>query len=264
MKSYRNLFPFRIGTTSFILPVKEENLLSNAGFLRDIFDMVQLLFFGREYLGEILTPGIMKGLRNIREESGLSYTVHLPSDLELLDPSPGSLGASIDVIERVMEETEGMGITGYVLHVDRLHHGVPRVACDRETIELFHGTMDAIGERLGARAAGILIENTTYDLAGFASPVLEGPCGVCMDLGHLLLHGHDPGRFLDVFGSRVGEVHLHGVEGGRNHRALARLDQATEALIAGFLHGGEAPVILEVYNLVDLVKTAACLEAIMG
>ncbi len=264
MKSYRNLFPFRIGTTSFILPVKEENLLSNARFLRDIFDIVQLLFFGREYLEEILNPSVMTGLRLLREESGLSFTVHLPSDLELLDPSPGSLGASIDVIERVMEETEGMGITGYVLHVDRLHHGVPRVTCDTETIELFHGAMDAIGERLGDRAAGILIENTTYDLAGFASPVLEGPCGVCMDLGHLLLHDHDPGRFLDAFGARVGEVHLHGVEGGRNHRALVRLDQGPEALVAGFLNGGDAPVILEVYNLVDLVKTATCLEAIMA
>ncbi len=264
MKSYKKQFPFKIGTTSFILPVKEDNLVSNVKFLRDSFDVIQLLFFGRAYLDEVMSPRILRDLGAIREESGVSYTVHLPSDLELLDPSPGLLAGSIDVIERIMEETASLGIEVYVLHVDRLVHASPKVEPDKESINLFHGVIEALEERLGSDVKKIFIENTTYDLTSFAFPLMNGHCGVCMDIGHLLLHRHDFWRFVEIFGPKVGQVHLHGVGGGHDHRALSGLDAVSEALIVGFLLDAAPEVILEVYNLVDLVKSAAYLERVLG
>lgn len=263
MKGYKKKFTFKIGTTSYILPVKEDNLVSNVGFLKDSFDIVQLLFFGREYLDEVMSPRIIRDLAAIREDAGLAYTVHLPSDLGLLDASDDSLRSSLDVLERVIDETAPLGVEGYVLHVDRLVNGAPRVEPDAVHRELYHRALDAIRARLGSAAANICIENTTYDLVFFSGIIMKSACNVCLDAGHLALHNQDPEKFIEVFGPRIRQVHLHGIAGGRDHQALTGLDAGTSGSISRFLHAFNGSVIIEVYNFLDLVKSAEYIESIL-
>ncbi len=97
MKDYRKAFPFSIGTTSYILPVEEDNLIRNAEFLSGKVDKVQLLFFGKNYLDEMLAPEIMTRLLEIKKDTGINYSVHLPLDLGFLDISPA---AGITVLSR--------------------------------------------------------------------------------------------------------------------------------------------------------------------
>ncbi len=52
MKDYRNIFPFKIGTSSFVLHVKKDNIIRNIEFLKDSFDKIQLLLFGKDYLDD--------------------------------------------------------------------------------------------------------------------------------------------------------------------------------------------------------------------
>ncbi len=260
MVSYKNRFPFKIGTTSYILPVKEDSVVANVDYLKDGFDLVQLLFFGREYLEEMMSPRIIKDLKAIKDESGLRYTVHLPSDLELLNPSEACMEESISVIEKIMAETEILDIDGYVLHVDRLVKGSPSVDLDREYFNLFHRALDAISARLANSAKNILIENTTYDLTFFSSLIMRSRCSVCMDAGHISLHGHDYGRFIELFHQKIRQVHLHGVSGGRDHQALTGLDVVSAGLFNHFLKDFAGSVILEVYNLKDLVKSGEYME----
>lgn len=264
MKSYKKRFPFKIGTTSYILPVKEESVVSNVSFLKDSFDMVQLLFFGREYLEEVMSRRIILDLGAIRNNTGLSYTVHLPSDLELLSASERSLGSSIDVIERICTETAPLGIEGYVLHVDRLERGIPSVGLDAAHAELFQRAIGAITDRLGPdAAANIYIENTTYDLVYFSRTILRNPCRVCCDAGHLMLHHHDLRRFVEIYGGKIAQAHLHGVDAGRDHQALTGADEIFSGGVARFLRKFSGSVIIEVYNLHDLVKSMEYIERIM-
>lgn len=260
MVSYKNRFPFRIGTTSYILPVKEESVVANVVYLKDSFDMVQLLFFGREYLDEVMSPHIVKELKAIKDESGLRYTVHLPSDLELLASSKESMMASIGVIERIMAETAILDVDGYVLHVDTLAKGSPSVDLDKDHFNLFHRAIDAITATLGSSAQNILIENTNYDLTFFSSLIVRSGCGVCMDAGHLALYNHDSGRFMEIFHQKIRQVHLHGVTGGRDHQALTGLDTVAEGFFSQFLRRFAGSVIIEVYNLKDLVKSGEYIE----
>ncbi len=260
MVSYKNRFPFKIGTTSYILPVKEESVVANVVYLKDSFDLVQLLFFGREYLDEVMSPDIIRDLKAIKDESGLRYTVHLPSDLELLNPSAASLEQSIDVIEKIFAETETLDVDGYVLHVDKLVKGSPSVELDRERFNLFHRALDAISARLANSAGNILIENTSYDLTFFSSLIVRSRCSVCMDAGHITLYNHDYGRFLEVFHQKIRQVHLHGVSGGRDHQALTGLDAVSAGLFGNFLKDFSGSVIIEVYNLKDLVKSGEYVE----
>jgi len=260
MVSYKNRFPFKIGTTSFILPVKEESVVANVVYLKDSFDLVQLLFFGREYLDEVMSPKIIRDLKAIKDESGLRYTVHLPSDLELLNPSAAAMDESIGVIEKIMAETEILDVDGYVLHVDRLVKGSPSVDLDREQFNLFHRALDALSVKLANSAMNIYIENTNYDLTFFGSLIMRSRCSVCMDAGHITLHGHDYGRFIEVFQRKIRQVHLHGVSGGRDHQALTGLVAVSSGLFNHFLKDYTGSVIIEVYNLKDLVKSGEFVE----
>lgn len=260
MVSYKNRFPFKIGTTSYILPVKEDSVVANVVYLKDSFDLVQLLFFGREYLDEVMSPRIIRDLKTVQDESGLRFTVHLPSDLELLNPSAASMEESIGVIEKIMAETEELNVDGYVIHVDRLVRGSPSVGLDREHFNLFHRALDTMSAKLANSARNILIENTNYDLTFFSSLIIRSRCSVCMDAGHITLYGHDYGRFIEVFHQKIRQVHLHGVSGGRDHQALTGLDVVSAGLFNSFLKDYTGSVIIEVYNLKDLVKSGEYME----
>lgn len=229
-------------------------------FLKDSFDMVQLLFFGRNYLDEVMSPRTIGNLKAVREETGLRYTIHLPADLDLLNPSEESMNGSIGVIERIMAETEPLDVDGYILHVDALEHGSPRVELSRDQLVFFQRSLDAITGRIGDAAGNILIENTTYDLTYFSGILMRSLFQVCMDAGHFVLHNHDAGRYMELFGPKIRQVHLHGVSGGRDHRVLTDLDTLSMRNVSPFLKKFTGSVIIEVYNLNDLIKSVEFLE----
>jgi hypothetical protein len=257
MESYKNKFPFKLGTTSYILPVKEDSLSANVRFLKDRVDLVQLLFMGREYLGEIMSPSIIVDLKTMREESGVSYTVHLPADLDLLNPSEEKIGKSVDVIENIMAETVPLNIEGYILHVDRFLNGAARADLDPGGYRNFRTALDIISGRMGADAKKIYIENTTYELLYFKDIILTSPFPVCMDAGHLFFLNQDFGLFVEAFGQRTGQIHLHGFIGGKDHKAVDTLQRGAVNKIVGFQKSYSCPLILEVFNLEDLERSAS-------
>jgi sugar phosphate isomerase/epimerase len=68
-----------------------------------------------------------------------------------------------------------------------------------------------------------------------------------MDIGHLLLHGHDVQPFIDRFAPRVSIIHLHGVDNGRDHLPLDRLPKPFEDTVMRVLSGFKGIVSLEVF-----------------
>ena len=263
MKSYKNAFPFPVGSPSYILPVREDNLLANVNFLKERLDLVQLLYFGRDHLDEVMSPRIIRGLRAFREDSGIAYTVHLPADLGLLNRQ-GSRGDAVDVIERVMDATAPLGVEGYVLHLDLFDACVKTPAPGTEERAPFRDSLAAIAARLGERASLVFIENIGYDLAAFGDLVLESPFPVCMDAGHLYLNGHDADAFLRLFGARIRQVHLHGVAGGRDHRPVSELELGYVKRMMDFAGAGRVPLIVEVYNEEDLAASMEFMEALIA
>jgi sugar phosphate isomerase/epimerase len=261
MEAYKDTFPFKLGTTSYILPVKEDNLLTNIRFLRDRFDLIQLLFMGREYLHEIMSPSIIKDLKAIRDESRVSFTVHLPADLDLLNSSEDKINASIDVIEHIMAETGPLNIEGYVLHVDRFVEGSARADLDQREYHNFRTTLDSISMRMGGEAKNIYIENTTYDLVYFKDILLASPFPICMDAGHLFFFGQDYDTFINIFSSRIRQIHLHGYRDGKDHKAITELEGSALHKIIDFQVNYSCPMILEVFNLDDLVQSAEYLKS---
>ncbi|MBN2160704.1 MAG: TIM barrel protein [Spirochaetes bacterium] len=257
MKSYKNRFPFAVGAPSYIIPVKADSVVANARFLAGFLDMVQLLLFGRDHLDEVMSPRIIRDLRKIGDDSGLRFTVHLPADLALLGASKEAALRSLDVIERILDATGVLGVEGYVLHVDS---GPERVELTQSWREEFSGVLGIMAERLGDAARDIYLENTSYDLMYFGDIVNDSPFPVCMDAGHLMFHGHDGERFMELFGSRIRQVHMHGVGGGKDHRAISAHDVRHLKFAGKLLMKMAGSLVIEVYNRGDLEQSLRGLE----
>ena len=81
---------------------------------------------------------------------------------------------------------------------------------------------------------------------------------VCLDTGHLLLSGGSIGRFLEEYGERIGEIHLHGVQDGHDHRGFGP-GEAWFAELVPFLRAFRGTLELEVFSMGEV---RAILEAL--
>ena len=54
---------------------------------------------------------------------------------------------------------------------------------------------------------------------------------LCLDIGHLLRYGHDPGEQLEAFLPKSAMVHLHGVNDGQDHLGLQHIPPQTWDII---------------------------------
>jgi sugar phosphate isomerase/epimerase len=168
------------------------------------------------------------------------------------------------VIERVMDATAPLAVQGYALHLDLFDACVKPPAPGAGQRGAFGEALAALAARLGERASSVYIENIGYDLALFGDLVLASPFPVCMDAGHLVHYGHDPGNFLAQFGARVRQVHLHGVADGRDHRPVAGLDPGYVKLVMEFARVNRVPLVVEVYSEADLAASLGFMEKLLA
>ena len=73
-------FPFRLGTSSYIIPA---DIIPNVEYLADKVDDVELVLFESDEISNIPDAGTVETLANLAARHGLSYTVHLPLDAPL-------------------------------------------------------------------------------------------------------------------------------------------------------------------------------------
>ena len=114
--------PFRIGTTSYIVP---DDLLGNARFLVDKVQDMQLVLFdlpgGPTNLPDAQT---VTALAALAAEHDFTYTVHLLSDLRWGDGEHSSLHQARQVIEL----TRNLQPWAYVLHLEGRDVRAPEIA----------------------------------------------------------------------------------------------------------------------------------------
>ena len=108
-------FPFRLGTTSYIIPA---DIVPNVHYLAGKVQDVQLVLFEvDDGPNNLPAPAQIAELRSLAQAHGMSYTVHLPLDLRLAeDGSPRHV--SLEKARRVIDCTRALEPWAYVLHLD--------------------------------------------------------------------------------------------------------------------------------------------------
>jgi sugar phosphate isomerase/epimerase len=258
-----NTYPFRLGTTSYIIPA---DILPNVQYLAGKVRDIELVLFevedgynnlpGREQIAQ---------LRSISADNDLTYTIHLPLDLRLADDgSPHH--ASLEKAQRVIDCTSDLDPYAYVLHLDG------KSVCCGATPAAMQVWQDQAIKSLkivGDWAGGVeklAVENIEGYPLDFYEPVLaQVAVSRTVDVGHLWLDNYDPVAYLRCALPRTRVIHVHGIA-VRDHKSLAHVSlDKLRAVLDELLRSNYCGVFtIEVFSEDDFLTSYAAIEKIMN
>jgi len=241
MGKIKGRYPWRIGATSFVIPAGIEE---NVSYLADKVDDIQLLYF--QSLSQCPMPQQVDVnlLQGLAQEHNLSYTVHLPIDIQPGSRAAGVRQQAVDEIVRLMEEIAPLRPLCHDLHLA----WQPELAME-QWLHNIDDFLSRLKKDLGRERAKVAIENIDYPFSYVRSLVLQHGFKLCADIGHGLFFGEEPDTlFADI--SQAVHIHYHGVRDGKDHQALGPEQQACSACLGEVLHADSygGVVTLEVYG----------------
>lgn len=264
-RSVKGCYPFRLGTTSFIYP---DHYVPNVRMLGPYFDEVELLMFESRWPDSLPTGETIDTLARISAETDLGYNIHLPTDVSLAGADVVERDRAVTVLGQFIRATAPLSPSAYALHLP-----FEGYTADPAGVERWQGAAaEGLGDLLktGVRRELLAVETLDYPF-GWAAPLVEAfGLSVCMDIGHLILHGIDPGAFFRRYRKNIRLIHLHGVrfsEGrnpgggaGQDHVGLDEMAPAHFPSIMEILKTFEGVVSLEVFSYRHLVPSLRVLE----
>lgn len=250
MSFFDHQFPFRVGTTSYIIP---DDILPNARYLAErVRDVELVLFELDDGQNNLPSPSVLDELRALSRDYDVTYTVHLPLDLRL-GADGDERHESLIKARRVIETTRVLDPWAYVLHLDgKEHRQDPQAEALRRWQDQSVRALELVAGWAGSFEL-LAVENLDSYPPEFNDPVLERvPASRCIDVGHLWKDGHDPLPYLERWISRARVLHLHGVA-ERDHQTLAhtspeQLDPVLKFLVDRRYNG---VVTLEIFGEED-------------
>lgn len=247
MKNLKNRFPFRLGTTSYIIPA---DLITNVRFLSPCVDDIELVLFEADDESNLPDEKTIHVLKDLASSDGLSYTVHLPLGLSLGAVDEKERRLSVKKALRVVELTSPLNPAAYVVHFE----GDKRGSLPSENLNAWiTGLRASVAELLGTGVEPRLfcVETLDYPFALVDSIVSDFELSICLDIGHTLLQGYPLDAYLTKYHDRIRVFHAHGIRDHQDHRDLGALRDAELNLLFASLRSwrSTAPILtLEVFN----------------
>jgi len=250
------MFPFRLGTTSYIYP---DYILPNVATLAPFLDEIELVLFESEgqdnYPGEVELRKLMDFCLNGK----VAFNVHLPIDIFLGDKDEEVRFRGISVVKKVIERTLCLKPSLYTLHFDiRDKRGL-----EETDIEAWRKRLRKSSEEMtkrGIEPKRISIETLSYPFEWVEDIIEEFGFSVCLDVGHMLLYGLDIESYLKKYLPQTSIIHLHGMEDGVDHLGIDRLNDRITDLILSQLRGFTGILSFEVFSFRDLKNSLEVLE----
>jgi len=257
--SYKNRFPFKIGTTSFIYPAGYgPNVKLTGAYL----DEIELLFYESIYPNSLPPEDEILNLKKLSGDLNVSYNIHLPTDVFLGDPDESRRNYAADTIKRFVETLSILSPSTSTLHLS-----YDEKASDASTVEKWQKNVSLSMERIlstGIDSRSISIETLMYPFE-WAEPIIrEFDLSVCMDIGHLILTETDFEATFEKFSDVTTIIHLHGVDAGQDHVSLRRMPEKEMASVMNMLKQYTGVVSLEIFCFPDLYGSLLFLEECWG
>ncbi len=254
-KSYKGLFPFKIGTTSFIYP---DHYIPNVMMLGPYMDEIELLLFESRGMDVLPSGSVIAELGRMAGEFNLSYNVHLPTDISISAEEPGRQQHAVETMIRVIELVRPLDPSALILHVpysettydgnivatwqDRVYQNLQKI---RSMVDI----QDTIA-----------IETLNYPLELLEDIVLDLDLEICLDLGHLMVYDYDLMKVFNKYSFKTSVIHLHGVENDRDHTSLERLPHNLASTVLRILKRYTGVVSLEVFSFENLNSSLKFIE----
>jgi sugar phosphate isomerase/epimerase len=223
-------FPFRLGTTSYIL---HDDVLPNVHFLKNKVDSIELLLFESDEDSNYPSTSVIRELNTVAADCNLTYTVHLPIGVPLGPRSETERKKNVSIMLRAIEATVQLNPFAWDLHLEQAGQLPANLTAWQDACFQSLEEMKAAGadpQRIG-------IEVLEYDFS-FAEPVIEqAGFGTCLDIGHVWHCGYNENYFLETVLPKARSFHLHGFNEERDHKGLnyipaAQLQRFVDAVTA--------------------------------
>lgn len=221
--------PFRsllFGTTSYVLPA---DIIPNVRLLAPFVDDIEVILFEGES-SNLPSRADVREIGAVAEDAGCGFTIHLPLDVGIGEDDAGVRRRAQETTLRVMDLTLSLEPHAFVVHPElplRYHpaFGEPPRPLSSLKEDVFGRWQSDLGESFGRLAAEagpfpLAVENLQFPYGWVRALLEEHDLGVTLDVGHLLMHGGDVAAHVDEFGDRLTVVHFHGIDGGKDHRAI--------------------------------------------
>ena len=257
--------PFKLGTTSFIVP---DHIIPNVKKLGPFFDEIELLVFESQPKEVLPSKDDIKQLLYLSQKHDLTYNIHLPTDVSITHKSTKNRLKAGDVILKVMELFAPLKPTTYTLHLDMQKDiNIKKSIADQSLVKKWQ---DRVRQGLEAflpkvpNPEIISIETLDYPFNFVESFIKEFNLSVCLDAGHQIRYGYNLLQTFEKHKSKISIIHLHGVDFSQSkiqdHTSLDKLPEQYKNQIKTILNDYSGVVSLEVFNLEILNRSLICLS----
>ena len=255
-KSHKNRYPFKIGTTSYIYP---DNIIPNVKMLGPYLDEIELLIF--ESSDETLpSSGIFKELAYLSKEFDITYNIHLPTDISLADPLYIRQKDALNKIKRVVHLAAPVSPSTYTLHLPYDFGFFGKEAHVKWSENIFWVMEELLSS--GIESKKISIENLMYPFEWAENLIKKFNLSVCMDMGHLILQNINIEDFFFRYYEHISIIHLHGVDGNKDHISLDCMKEEKSARVVNILKKFKGVVSIEVFSFNDLKSSLETFDKI--
>ena len=254
-KSYKKVFPFNIGTTSFIYP---DHYIPNVKMLGPYLDEIELLLFESLPPGALPSKAVIAELSRLAAAYDLTYNIHLPIDVSISDPQPENQQRAVDTLRGVIRLASPLAPTNYTLHIPYNHKSYQKDTVIRWQDRVLKNLEKILAA--GIAAESIAIETLDYRFDLLNDILAELNLSVCLDIGHLMVHEYDLNALFNQYVDKTAIIHLHGAKSGHDHLALNKLPDKFIQPVLSILNRFTGSVSLEVFAFEDLKVSLEFLE----
>jgi len=245
---------FRLGTTSYIFPA---DILPNVMRLATAVDDIELVLFEVDDRSSLPSRTTVAQLRALAARHGLTYTVHLPLDLQLA-ADDRLRQPSLEKACSVIRSTKVLDPWAYVVHLEGAETHPPNEPREHaEWLNRATRSLVVMAEEAGS-ADRLAVENMEHYSPRLFLPLLDRlSVSLCIDIGHLLNRRDDPLAYLEAHLPRTRVIHLHGSLNGRDHRGLDEMDDDLLASLVDVIVSRHyrGVVTLEVFSEQDFLSS---------
>jgi sugar phosphate isomerase/epimerase len=267
LKNYRGRFPFKLATTSYIYP---DEIVPNVARLASSFDEIELVLFESGNHHSITDDIQIKRLMELSSLHRVGFNIHLPIDISLGDASEKTRRNGISVVEKLIEQTLCLNPSLYTLHLDLINPLNPPLLkggweglMQDSDVERWRRRLSQSLEEIlddGIESRRISIETLDYPFEWIENIIREFGFPICLDIGHILIHGHDLQHYLEKYLPGTSIIHLHGFQNNRDHLGIGKLSEPVLKTILSYLRHYHGIVSIEVFSIDELKSSLAILE----
>jgi nicotinate-nucleotide--dimethylbenzimidazole phosphoribosyltransferase len=246
--------PFPLGTTSYIIPDNIENNLKYLTTLKEIED-IELVFFESKWKDSIPDKDTIKILEETAKKYGISYTVHLPYDVDIASSIEEERLNAIETWSTFINLTKELPIHGYVGHI----HLADGLSIDSPLL-MNHDKSENLEDSIHLSDLSLqkILLDTNIDSNLLCIETLEQPFDmllslikkldlrVALDVGHLVRFNNYSIDNIKKLLPYTRIIHLHGVNNQKDHQSLV---ENTDFDLQEFIR------ILQDFNYSDIVVT---------